>query len=117
MKTKHQQLTSDQKRQLLIKAFRPASPIPKRLQRKGYMSPIPAGAKVVHRPSKWGNKYSVKEYGRQVAIEKYEVWVKEQIATGRLNISELKGYDLVCFCHTDEACHADVLIRLLAEQG
>jgi hypothetical protein len=118
MKTKTKDLTTAEKQSLMLKAF-PDQPdrvsSPKRLQRKNYMEAIPQGAKVVHRPSRWGNPFSVKEHGRSQAIQLYETWVQQKIADGRLNIAELIGFDLVCFCRPDEACHADVLLRLVKE--
>lgn len=29
-----------------------------------------------------------------------------------LNLNELKGHDLACFCNLDTPCHADILIKL-----
>lgn len=73
---------------------------------------IPDGAKRVDRKTKWGNPYKVDEHGtREEVIEKYRDHVTEKIENGELDISELEGYDLVCWC-APKPCHADVLLEL-----
>ncbi len=62
--------------------------------------------------SAWANPFSVKEYGREGAIARYRVWVGEQIAEGRLDLDDLVGKTLGCWC-APEACHGDVLLDLL----
>ena|ERR1035437_7044 len=84
---------------------------PKRIQRrrtKGWR--MPEGAVYVGRPTKWGNPFTVDEYGREEAISifKYNL-TDEQKQNARL---ELRGKDLACFCPLDQPCHADVLLEL-----
>jgi Domain of unknown function (DUF4326) len=63
----------------------------------------------VGRPSKWGNPYSVKTYGRANALRLYRIWLHER---GPINdIEELRGKDLVCWC-APKPCHADYLLEL-----
>lgn len=59
------------------------------------------------RPSKWGNPYHVKTYGRERAIELY----RAMILRIDPNFEELRGKDLVCCCKP-AACHGDVLLEL-----
>ena len=72
------------------------------------------GAVLVARPSRWGNPYSIEEYGRKQAIEMYEQWL---LANDELlaQLPSLKGRRLACCCKLDEPCHADVLARLANE--
>ena len=81
--------------------------MPKRIQQKrtkGWRKPL--NTVIVSRPSKWGNRFTVQEYGREVAIQKYREWL-----VGK-DLSELRGKDLACYCPLDQPCHADVLLEL-----
>jgi len=80
---------------------------PKRIQRKrtkGWR--MPENSVYVGRPTKWGNKFSVAQHGRDDAIRLYREW----LATSSLDVSELAGKDLACWCKLDSACHADILL-------
>ena len=73
----------------------------------------------IDRKTKWGNPYPL-PYDtpslRSTVIQKYEVWVKQQIAEGKLDIDELAGATrLGCHCKPKE-CHGDVLVRLFEEK-
>ena len=69
---------------------------------------IPANAVYVGRPTKWGNRYVIGRDGtREEVIRKYEQW----LAKSGLDVTELRGKDLVCWCKP-LACHADVLMKL-----
>lgn len=80
----------------------------------------PPGAIYVGRPSKWGNPFRLLSHvERLVVIDKYEAWVNERIASGELNIEELRGKHLACWCHEWDGqganpryCHADILLEL-----
>jgi hypothetical protein len=81
--------------------------MPKRIQRKRTKGwHMPPNAVSVTRPGKWGNPYTVEEYGREAAIQRYREWV-----IGK-DLSELRGKDLACYCPLDQPCHADVLLEL-----
>lgn len=72
---------------------------------------IPKGAVYVGRPTKWGNPYVIgKDGGRERVIARYRMWLE----VTRLDPSELRGKDLVCWC-APESCHADVLLELANE--
>lgn len=86
--------------------------MPQRIQQKrlsGWRKP--EGAISVVRPRKWGNPYPVSVHGREGAIKKYRAWLQRQIETERLDLTELQGHDLMCFCPLDQPCHADVLLE------
>lgn len=78
----------------------------------------PKGAVIVDRTSRWGNPYSVAEYGRAEAVRRHH----DDLLAGRLEYKgrritvddvreHLAGRDLVCFCGLGEHCHADTLIN------
>ena len=62
---------------------------------------------------KWGNPYRVGkgEIGRQKAIDKYIKYIDRRISEGSLDVTELTGKDLVCWC-APRACHADYLLKI-----
>lgn len=67
---------------------------------------IPADAVYVGRGSPYGNPYRItKDYDRAQVIRLFEVNVLPF-----LDVSALRGKDLVCFC-APQACHADLLLR------
>ena len=117
--------------------------MPQRIQlsrRKGWRKP--EGAIVVARPSKWGNPFSVDDWGRERAIEWFgyvaqgfwtphrlddltdEQYDKVYAARNRwlarwnhqhpieLARALLAGHDLACWCPLDQPCHADVLLEI-----
>ncbi len=72
---------------------------------------IPLDAVYVGRPSKWGNPFKIGVDGtREEVIAKYREWLPTQ----HLNLVELWGKDLVCWC-APLHCHADVLLELAAK--
>lgn len=70
----------------------------------------------IGRGSKWGNPFAIGEHGtREDVIEKYRVYLWEQIKKGNItkeDLYELNGSVLGCFCNP-QACHGDVLIKAL----
>jgi hypothetical protein len=64
--------------------------------------------------SLWCNPYTVKEFGRDGAIKKYEDYIIHKITTEHLEseLLSLKGKTLGCWCFPDK-CHGEVLIKLL----
>lgn len=91
---------------------------PKRIQRKrvkGWKKP--AGAVNVTRPSKWGNPFLPGDYiDIGDCLADYEVHIREHIRSGHLDLAELKGKDLMCWCRLDAPCHADVLLKMANEE-
>ncbi|KKM07411.1 hypothetical protein LCGC14_1734220 [marine sediment metagenome] len=74
---------------------------------------IPPDAVYVGRPTKWGNQFVIgKEGNRNEVIRKYRAYIiGEATPWGILDLSELRGKDLVCWC-SPLPCHADVLMEL-----
>ena len=72
---------------------------------------IPDGAVYVGRPSKWGNPFAIgKDRTREQVIAQFRIYLAREVQTGRLDPSELRGKDLVCWC-APEDCHARILIE------
>ena len=86
---------------------------------------IPPDAIYVGRPSKWGNPWRIGEkhpadghrLNRDEVIRVYSdnihLMLKAKRADGSviLDLNELKGKDLVCWC-APLSCHADILLEL-----
>jgi hypothetical protein len=76
---------------------------------------IPANAIYIGRGSKWGNPFIIgKDGNRNDVCEKYNVYIKEQIKSGKVTlqeVAELDGKDLVCFC-APERCHGHSLEKI-----
>ncbi|SKM29003.1 DUF4326 domain-containing protein [Mycobacteroides abscessus] len=112
--------------------------MPERIQRKrtaGWRKP--EGAIYVGRPTKWGSPFVVGALAdrrymglvEQIVIEDrahsvrlYRDWLANPATcfmTGfyaihprLLDLSELAGHDLACWCPLDQPCHADVLLEI-----
>lgn len=87
--------------------------MPERIQlkrTKGWR--MPPNTVKVSRPGKWGNPYTVAEYGRELAVLNYRRRLEGMAQIGALDLSELRGKNLACFCKLGEPCHADVLLSL-----
>ena len=81
------------------------------LTRHGFHTPIPQGAVLVGRPSKWGNPFRIGVDGTRLqVIERYRRYVMASPALLRA-LPELRGKDLVCYC-APQPCHGDVLLDL-----
>lgn len=93
---------------------------------------MPDGVVKVDRTTRWGNPFDHRRRGRADAIRRYEAWVggdgPDELPGGRRvgvvsrawvldHLPALAGHSLACWCPLDEPCHADVLVRLLAERG
>lgn len=90
---------------------------PVRIQRKrtkGFRLLSPNGLPIVNvcRPGKWGNPYTVAEYGRELAVRNYRRRLEGMLAIGALDLSELRGKNLACWCDYKGPCHADILLEL-----
>ncbi len=90
--------------------------MPKRIQRKrprGWR--MTENAVYVGRPTKWGNPFRVGGSFRftiirdqKMAAELFRYLMK----TDPIDVSGLRGKDLVCWCRLDRPCHADVLLEI-----
>jgi hypothetical protein len=92
---------------------------PIRIQRKrtrGWR--MPEHTVCVTRPGKFGNPYVVGEDGDAsecVALYRSHFWNKDgrwRFDAGGLDIYELSGKNLACWCPIGTPCHADVLLEL-----
>jgi len=73
---------------------------------------IPPDAIYVGRPSKWDNPYEIAiDCPREDVIENYRQWLAIKLHMGFLDLKELRGHDLVCWC-APLPCHADILLEL-----
>lgn len=116
----------------------------KRIQRKRVKGwRIPENTVYVGRGSKWGNPFRIikrsviggstnsiqNEYDTNYvnfdhpddaiaeSIRRFTQYVKDLIASGKLDIKELKGKNLACWCEITKKglyvpCHADILLAL-----
>lgn len=102
--------------------------IPHRIQRKrtkGWRKPD--NAIVITRPSKFGNPFPVKDFGRRRSVELFGLWfndgwhddmigyVESKITAQKREslLSELRGKVLCCWCKQGELCHGDVYLAVL----
>ena len=66
--------------------------------------------------SVWCNPFKIGKDGtREEVLSKYEQYIIMKINSGILNLDILRGKTLGCWCKP-EACHGDILIRLLEEK-
>ncbi len=74
----------------------------------------------IGRPSIYGNPFSVKDFGREGAIAKFEVHFGLLVRADeafRKRIHALEGKTLVCYCKP-KRCHGDVIKEYLdSERG
>jgi hypothetical protein len=76
----------------------------------------PDNTVVVSRPSRWGNPYTVADYGRDEAIRLYAERLRQNPRLVEEVRRELRGRNLACWCAPDLACHADVLLAVANDQ-
>jgi hypothetical protein len=87
--------------------------IPKRIQRrrtKGWK--LPPNTVCVTRPGKWGNSFTVAEYGTRLALFNHRQRMRNLKLVNPSAFDELRGKDLACWCPLGEPCHADVLLEI-----
>lgn len=94
---------------------------PQRIQRKrtkGWR--MPENTVYVGRPTKWGNRYTVKVWGsHERAVSAFRAMCEDTDpeATGCAEFREqikreLRGKNLACWCKEGQPCHADVLLEI-----
>ena len=77
----------------------------------------------IGRGSIWGNPYSHKDgtkakfrvETRDEAVDKYRVWLWDQIRKGAITkeiLLELDGKRLCCYC-SPQRCHGDILVKAI----
>jgi hypothetical protein len=72
------------------------------------------GQRFPPKDSIWCNPFTVKQYTREQAIEKYRLYITEKIKNEHLEneLEKLKGKTLGCWCYP-EKCHGNILLELL----
>lgn len=113
---------------------------PQRFQRKrGKGARLPEGTIYVGRPTVRGNPWIVENEGRGgwkvygpgvpsggsrcgneegarlVAVNLFREWASTEHARRKLQLQEIRGKNLACYCRAHDPCHADVLIELANE--
>ena len=97
--------------------------MPKRIQRKRTKGwKMPENTVYVGRPTKYGNPFTALEWVPHRLVE--EGFCKTQIMSRQMviklfikktlpqiDLDELKGKDLACWCRLDQPCHADILLE------
>ena len=66
---------------------------------------------------KWGNPFTIKEYGLRECLKLYRRWLINMIHIFPDFLEPLRGKDLVCYCpilknDIYHNCHADILISM-----
>lgn len=82
--------------------------MPERIQRmrtKGWK--MPPNSVYVGRPTKWGNPFTRHNSGTVNPALRFACEVGPL-----LDVSELRGKNLACWCSLEQSCHADVLLEL-----
>jgi Domain of unknown function (DUF4326) len=69
------------------------------------------------RPGRWGNMFSVAEYGRDLAVAHHRRVLIDRIAAGAMTLDELRGKNTACWCPLPapgqpDICHAATLLEL-----
>lgn len=69
------------------------------------------------RQHEFANRFGVNKYGRDECLRKYEAWLVEVIQDPEVKarFESLRNKTLGCWCGASEACHTDVIIRMLVE--
>jgi len=111
---------------------------PVRIQRsrqKGFKTP--ENTIYVGRPTKWGNPFKVigekdiwfvveendnpicsfvtEKEALDCCVEMYKEYISHEHNLGIVNIFDLKGKNLSCFCSLSKPCHADILLKIANE--
>jgi hypothetical protein len=114
--------------------------VPVRIQRSRTSKQVsPNGLPIVYvgRPSKWGNPFKVvgeegnwfivneeneplvsfydKKDAIDCCIENYKEYISHEHNLQIVNVFDLKGKNLSCWCKLDCKCHVDVLLKLANE--
>lgn len=70
-------------------------------------------AVVVARPSKWGNSHRfLNSLGHETDLRRARAVELFRADAIEMDLAELRGKNLACWCALDAPCHADVLLEL-----
>lgn len=91
---------------------------PVRIQRKRIKGwKMPPNTVYVGRPTKWGNPFTIEMCGRELAISNYRARIEGLLLIKAIDLAEIRGKDLACFCPLDQPCHADVLLEIANQEA
>ena len=68
---------------------------------------VPGDIKVIYKTGIFDKPITLKQ-----SIQWYRIWLKFQIEAKNLNVKDLRGKNLACWCKPGEPCHADILLKL-----
>jgi hypothetical protein len=65
----------------------------------------------------WHNPFTIKEYGLEECLKKYEKYIRGNNVLMNKIVHDLDGKTLGCFCKKkgNEPCHGDILIKIINE--
>lgn len=74
--------------------------------------------KIFHYPkSRWCNPFTVKDYGLEDCMAKFEEYLKEMLKDEKVRKEFQKDFEGVtevgCFCDPTSKCHGDVILKYL----
>ena len=100
---------------------------PRRIHWTRFEGKLPAGAKAIMRPSRWGCPFRIGDphpvHGRAMTrddvVDLFDEWIRqpEQKALRSQARSALAGHDLACSCPQGARCHGDIWLAVLASPG
>lgn len=61
------------------------------------------------------NEFTVKKYGLNECLKLYEESLLLKIKNQQVNLDDLRGKNLGCFCDIGDKCHIDILLKFLAK--
>ena len=74
------------------------------------------GKRFPEEDSPWANPYKVGRDGtREEVVRKYRRYIKRKIKDGDVDLEDLRGKILGCWCKPDN-CHGDILVELLSAE-
>ena len=92
--------------------------MPKRIQRKRIKGwRMPRNTFYIGRPTKWGNPFRIGwnpklAFGLILTANQCLGLYKLHITTANVDIKELEGKNLCCWCPLDQKCHGDILLKV-----
>lgn len=84
-------------------------------RKKGWRKP--ENTIVVARPGKWGNPFKIGQPGiatRADAVARYRTVMTDESLRylNAIELPQLRGKNLACWCPLNQPCHADVLLEI-----
>lgn len=80
--------------------------------RRVLRQPLPAGAVWVGAPSRWMLGRITSFFASELELRGYRASLGRAVMRGQVDLGELRGRDLACWCPPGEPCHADLLLDL-----